>query len=176
MFSAGRALALAVLSLAAPAAHSGWLEDATPLHRAAWNGDMVTVMEQLESGVDPNIRDDLQRTPLHFAAYKGRISTTPVEDRVVGEPDPGNYQTAEMVEYMLEKGADPNLRDKDESTPLMEAVPNGHTEIVEMLLKAGADPDIENRHGESPLSVAEHRAKKHGHQKIVELLQVKEEL
>jgi ankyrin repeat protein len=158
MFRAGvLMLAVAGASLAQLASAGNWLDETTPLHRAAWNGDMPTVVAELEKGVDPNIRDDLERTPLHLACYKGRISTTPVEDRVVGQPDPGNYYTSEMVEYMIEKGADVNALDKDGSTPLMEAIPNGHKDIVELLLKSGAKKDVENRHGETPLQVAEHR-------------------
>ena len=171
MVSAGKALALALFAVAAPAVHGGWLEETSQLHQAAWNGDMPKVVEELEGGADCNAKDSMQRTALHFACYKGRISTTPVEDRVVGEPDPGNHVTEEMVEYMLEKGCDVNVKDDDGSTPLMEAVPQGHTAIVELLLKAGADPDVENRHGDTPLSVAQHRK----HEGVVNLL-TKDEL
>lgn len=149
--------AAAAASLATLARAGDWLAETSALHRAAWNGDMPTVVAELEKGVDPNIRDDLERTPLHLACYKGRISTTPVEERVVGQPDPGNYYTSEMVEYMIEKGADVNAVDKDNSTPLMEAIPNGHKEIVDILIKAGAKVDVENRHGDTPLGTAEHR-------------------
>lgn len=152
-------------------AHAGdWLAETTPLHRAAWNGDMPTVVSELEKGVDPNIRDDLQRTPLHLACYKGRISTTPVEERVVGQPDPGNYYTDEMVEYMIEKGADVNAVDKDGSTPLMEAIPNGHKAIVDLLIKHGAKVDVENRHGDTPLSTAERRKHEEIQQRLKEEL------
>ena len=46
------------------------------------------------------------------------------------------------------------------STPLMEAIPNGHTEIVALLLKHGAKKDVKNRHGDTPLGYAEHRKHK----------------
>ena len=149
-----------IRALLAPLAGAGWLEDTTALHRAAWNGDMPTVIAELEKGVDPNIQDDWQRTPLHLACYKGRISTTPVNERVRGKSDPGMHYTAEMVEYMIDKGADVNVVDRDGSTPLMEAIPNGHTEIVALLLKHGAKRDVKNRHGDTPLGYAEHRKHK----------------
>ena len=161
------ALALAVLRPAMAA--DAWLK--TEIHRAAWYGLMPELMAEIEKGVDVNQQDDLGRTPLHFASYKGRISTTPVEDRKPGEPDPGNYKTAEMVEALLEAGADVNIEDKDGSTALMEAIPNGNAEIVELLLKAGAKRDVENRHGDSPLSEAKRR--KHA---AIESLLLKDEL
>lgn len=161
------ALALAVLRPAMAA--DDWLK--TDIHYAAWYGLMPELMAEIEKGVDVNVKDDLGRTPLHFAAYKGRISTTPVADRQPGTPDPGNYKTAEMVEALLEAGADVHVQDKDGSTPLLEAVPNGNLEIVEMLLKAGARPDVENRHGDTPATMAQRR--KH---KEIEAVLLKDEL
>ncbi len=161
------ALAAAVLRPAM--AGDDWLK--SDIHYAAWYGLMPQLMGEIEKGVDVNQQDDLGRTPLHFAAYKGRISTTPVADRTPGEPDPGNYKTAEMVEALLEAGADVHIEDKDGSTPLLEAVPNGNIEIVEILLKAGAKPDVENRHGDTPASMAQRR--KHPE---IETLLLKDEL
>jgi ankyrin repeat protein len=161
------AFALAVLRPAMAA--DDWLK--TEIHRAAWYGLMPELMAEIEKGVDVNVQDDLGRTPLHFAAYKGRISTTPVEDRKPGEPDPGNYKTAEMVEALLEAGADVNILDNDGSNALMESVPNGNADIVQLLLNAGAKRDVENRHGDTALSEAQRRK----HVAIEELL-LKDEL
>ena len=140
---------------AAAAHEASWLK--TDLHRAAWYGLMPLVTEEIAKGTDVNLKDDMGRTALHFAAYKGRISTTPVEDRAARKQDKGNYKTAAMVEALIEAGADVNAVDDDGSTPLLEAVPNGNIEIVEILLKAGAKRDVQNRHGDTPASTAQRR-------------------
>jgi ankyrin repeat protein len=45
----------------------------TPLHSAAWNGNLVLVELLLELGADPNVRDAAyDGTPLDWAAYNGQ--------------------------------------------------------------------------------------------------------
>ena len=72
----------------------------------------------------------------------------------------------EIVERLLQKGADVNLRDKFGITALMRAVSSNHKEIIERLLQKGADVNVKNNDGETPLM----RAVKNGNKDIVELL------
>jgi ankyrin repeat protein len=53
----------------------------------------------------------------------------------------------EILEFLLEKGADVNVRDVDGYTPLMEAAFSGQSKTVALLLKAGAQitPVAKNR-------------------------------
>jgi ankyrin repeat protein len=44
-----------------------------------------------------------------------------------------------VVEYILDKGADPNARDNFNLTPLLRAVMEGHTEMARFLIAKGAD-------------------------------------
>ncbi|MFB3042446.1 MAG: ankyrin repeat domain-containing protein, partial [Candidatus Poribacteria bacterium] len=44
----------------------------------------------------------------------------------------------EIVRFLLEQGADPNLADGDWATPLARIKKEEHTEIVEMLHRHGA--------------------------------------
>ncbi len=44
-----------------------------------------------------------------------------------------------MVNFLLEKGADIELTDKNGSTPLIQAVNNGNIEIAELLIEEDAD-------------------------------------
>lgn len=53
----------------------------------------------------------------------------------------------EVVQYLIDAGADPNKPDANAATPLYVAASNGHDDIVEMLLRNGADPDIPNMYG-----------------------------
>ena len=53
--------------------------------------------------------------------------------------------------FLLSKGADPNLRDGHNNTPLMIAVESGHGELVPLLLAGHANPNLANSSGETPL-------------------------
>ena len=53
--------------------------------------------------------------------------------------------------FLLQKGADPNIRDGRNATPLMVAVDAGQDEIVPVLLQFKANPNLGNASGETPL-------------------------
>lgn len=63
------------------------------------------------------------RAALHFASLAGR---------------------ANMVQFLLAKGADPNLKDADGNTPLHLSMKGGSPQAVKYLLDAGANADIQN--------------------------------
>lgn len=52
---------------------------------------------------------------------------------------------------LLQRGADPNLRDKDGNTVLMVAISSGNGEVVPLLLKVKANVNQGNYSGETPL-------------------------
>ncbi len=58
------------------------------------------------------------------------------------------------VRQLLAKGADPNDRESDGTTPLAWAAVRANTEMVALLLKAGADPNRTNEIGIGPLALA----------------------
>ncbi|WP_264730446.1 ankyrin repeat domain-containing protein [Wolbachia endosymbiont (group B) of Episyrphus balteatus] len=98
------------------------------LLNSAGAGDIENVRFYIEScGVDVNSADDIGRTALHRAAYRGRNS---------------------IVEYLLSKGA--NIDSKIEcsdpelsgATPLSWAVMSGHVDIVKTLIQRGAKVDV----------------------------------
>ena len=60
----------------------------------------------------------------------------------------------EIVQLLLDKGADPNARDAAGNTALMGAVFKGHAGLTEMLLKAGSGIDLVNGQGDSALMFA----------------------
>ena len=55
------------------------------------------------------------------------------------------------LSYLLQMGADPNLRDGKGNTPLMLAVTEGETDMIPVLAKAKANPNLGNSGGETPL-------------------------
>ncbi len=66
------------------------------------------------------------------------------------------YRHPEMTQFLIDKGADPNVRDHlGGTTALMQAADAGQVEIVKILLAAGADPLAVNNYGHTALAVAQ---------------------
>lgn len=87
--------------------------------------------------------------------------------------DDGNYvmiaietRNPEIVQALLDAGADINQQDEDGWTPLMFATLEGYFDIVKVLLDAGADVNIESPEGEYALYIAAYS----GHQEIFDYL------
>ena len=86
---------------------------------ASWRGEFDLVKEVIEAKVvDINVVDSDGVSALRFAAQYGHYDIT---------------------KYLLDKGANPNLRAKDQIDPLLSAVDYGHVEIVELLIGRGAN-------------------------------------
>lgn len=62
---------------------------------------------------------------------------------------------AEMVEHLLDQGANIDERDLDGDSPLAIAAANGHLEVVQVLIKKGAQIRTVNKEGKSALFLAE---------------------
>ena len=104
------------------------------LRAAATSGDVNLVKKLLDAGVSPNsIAGDYGTHVLQVAAYAGR---------------------KEIVEILLQAGADVNLKSDHLRTALMEAALGGHASIVNRLLQAKADPNAENEDGETAIIFA----------------------
>ncbi len=103
----------------------------------ALNGDSAGIAQEIASGVDPSVGDDVGYTPLHAAVQGGHVSA---------------------VQELLNEGANPNSIDKHGNGPLWTAVlsaPNEkRVELIRMLLSAGADPYYENQYGGTPEKTA----------------------
>jgi ankyrin repeat protein len=112
-------------------AYSGALTPGEDLHAAVRTGRLDDVKRLLRSGVDVDARDALGATPLLDAAWLGN---------------------SEIVRFLLQQRADPNLRHKQNGwTPLHAAVLSGHSAIIPILLSAGARPDLRYAQGETDL-------------------------
>ena len=103
----------------------------TALHFAAlYDKSGLGVTALIEAGAPINAFNSWNRAPLHLA----------------GELNPV------AVPILLAGGADPNILDKNNETPLLWAALANFTESVTAMLNAGADPNIENVNGTSPLN------------------------
>ncbi|KAJ9579830.1 hypothetical protein L9F63_004502 [Diploptera punctata] len=103
------------------------------LLQAASLNKLGMVAALLHSGVDLNVRDVEERSPLLLAARRG---------------------CSEVVRLLLEKGADPNLRDTCGNNALHLAAHTNNVRVVTMLLDAGTDLRNIDNQGRSPLQVA----------------------
>ena len=92
------------------------INGSTPLMYAALYSDAATVRLLLESGANPNIRNDAGATALMWAS-----------------------DDAEKTRLLLENGADANARSSDGRTPLLTAADQyGASPVVKLLLNHGA--------------------------------------
>ncbi|GMU93072.1 MAG: hypothetical protein AMXMBFR4_21300 [Candidatus Hydrogenedentota bacterium] len=122
---------LGVLILAALASLSGCGQS---IHDAALKGDIQTVRRMLEA--DPSLihaRTPLEKTPLHQAITSGND---------------------ELIQFLIERGADVNARDKTGLTPLHVAAWWMATRRARQLLDLGADIHAVDVFGDTPLHTA----------------------
>jgi ankyrin repeat protein len=123
----------------------------------------------LQRGVDVHAQDKDHDTPLHLAAFSGRLeiagvlldhgANVNVENKSGGTPlhqvAQGEYDSqergVEVARLLLERGVDVHSQDKDHETALHAAAFNGKLEIAKFLIDNGANTTAENEHGEIPL-------------------------
>ena len=84
------------------------------LASAAGSGDVSTLSRLLDEGVDINAKNSLGRTPLISAAA---------------------YNQKEVVQILLERGADPSITDDWDTTPARVSSMNEHHEITALIRK-----------------------------------------
>lgn len=143
------------------------------LFTAAGSDDAGTLASLIETGVDPNTVSQFGSTPLHNSCIAGCVNATrilltsgadPNQRYTYHSPVDGRIEHGivalmkatnnEVVELMIEHGADVNIRDANGSTPLMYAAKRGNHRIVEILLAAGADSSAKNDEGVTALELA----------------------
>ncbi|KAK4191238.1 hypothetical protein QBC35DRAFT_538128 [Podospora australis] len=118
----------------------------TALHLAACFGATNVVRDLLGPGVDVNVQDSYQRTPLSWAVAFGHEDTVKLLLSLRGiEPDRKDVNgrtplslAAEdgypaIVELLLEKASDPSARDLKELTPMSWAAKSGHMDVVKLI-------------------------------------------
>ncbi|XP_078572774.1 uncharacterized protein LOC144859761 isoform X2 [Branchiostoma floridae x Branchiostoma japonicum] len=105
----------------------------TTLHLAAIKGDAETVLQLLQEGVDPNVRDNAGWTPLHEAC---------------------NHGHTRVAEVLLDHGALINTTAFENDSPLHDAVANGRVEVARLLVSRGASLDVRNKLGHLPGDLA----------------------
>lgn len=119
----------------------------TPLHIAAEQGSVEMATLLLDYGANPNIRNECgEYGDGNWSVKLGNAG----ELRPVSHADKSPLHIAcesddvEMVELLLERGADPDLEDRASMTALHYAVEEGNEELLALLLKADANPALGN--------------------------------
>jgi len=106
----------------------------TPLHIASYYGKLYAGRELIQHGASLEIRaSKTVQTPLFYAAREGN---------------------PKIVQWLLEKGADPNCKDPDGLTPLHWAARKGYLEVAKALVDGGGNYQVENINGLRPLQFA----------------------
>lgn len=92
-----------------------------------------TQLKKNTSPADINKADEEGRTPLHIACYLNDV---------------------DQVEYLLNNGANPNVRDSNLTTPLHWSAYRGNAKLVEKLIEAGADINTSDKNEIKPIKLA----------------------
>jgi uncharacterized protein len=100
---------------------------------ACASGDLTKVERMLADGIDPNHVSDLGGTPLTWAVAWGRD---------------------DVVDCLLNHGADVELPARPAQSPLMYAASKGNRSIVTMLIAHGADAFRKDENGRLPVDMA----------------------
>jgi uncharacterized protein len=120
---------------------------ATPLMRAARNGDVAALRLLLSRGADPSIEQKNHVTALMLAAGLGRGLST-FADEYTTEP-----QMLETVKILLEQHVNVNAADDTGQTALHFAALSMDS-VVEFLVKNGANIAATDRQGRTPMDMA----------------------
>jgi ankyrin repeat protein len=136
----------------------GW----TPLLTATNNRHYQLAQYLIDRGANPNIANKGGWTPLYLAVDNRNIEGG---DYPVPKPD---MDHREFIAFLLEHGADPNARAKDNTltrtiftmqwfyeagaTPFIRAAQSSDTALMQLLLEYGADPFAATDNGDTALT------------------------
>ena len=109
------------------------------------NLNLVSDLITLGANLDWQDEDNGNRTPLHWAAWRGRV---------------------EIARMLIDAGANLDIQDDQGQTPLHWAAKYGREEIARMLIGAKADVNVQDKWGSTPL----HGAARWGYEEISKML------
>ena len=159
----------------------------TPLHLAVQEGHKEIVELLIANGADVNAKREGGETPLDVAITRHWTHIADLlrkhggkagaEDSIHVAARIGNIKA---VREHLDDGADVNVRDEDESTPLHQAAFYGYVKTTELLVDKGADVNAKNDDGRTPLdrvlaqkqkrTIPSRRVRRNDHPEIADLL------
>lgn len=129
----------------------------------------------IESGSDVNLTQQDGISPLECAVIQSSINMVKFLLSAGAKPDQGfqsplkqaiSKEQPDIVQALIDAGANVNLLLEDQETPLIHAVAKGSLEIVKILVEAGADVKVISKHEDHALLLAAAS----GHQDIFDYL------
>lgn len=132
----------------------------------ARSGTVAEVKDMMKQNPDIiNQTNESGFSPLILACYRGNVE---VAKFLIDNVKDVNYKSQEgtalsglsvkynkdLVTYLLNKKADPNIADATGSTPLFWAVKFGNKELIELLLRYKADKALKDAQGMTPFEYA----------------------
>ena len=151
----------------------------SPLLVACENGNFAKVKMLVEAGASVRATDKKKETCLTLAAHHGHTETVrylvglPEVD--VDQPGRDRYTAlhsavieghSDVVQVLIDAGADIEAKDYDRRSPLLVASALGNLGIVKMLFEAGAGVCVTHMDSDTCLTLAAH----HGHTETVRYL------
>jgi uncharacterized protein len=140
----------------------------SPVEAAVTAGSATDVNAAITEGAAVDERGDLGLTPLQLAALQGKLDVVKVlvnKGANVNARSTFNGETAlmkavmtdhrEIVRYLLDHGAQVDVKDNNGSTALFHAAYFNRLQSLELLIARGADRTIINNRGETALVAAE---------------------
>ena len=154
-------------------------EGRSPLHRVSVLGNFAIVKMLVKAGAGVCVTDTEGDTCLTLAAYFGHTQTVrylvSVPEVDVNHSADDNFTAlhvaaqenhAEVVEVLIDAGADIEAKNEKGSSPLHRACSEGALDTVKLLVKAGAGVRVADNRGETCLMYAVYR----GHTETVRTL------
>jgi ankyrin repeat protein len=140
----------------------------TPAHmmKAAEFSDPSRVLLFLQAGMDVDVRDERDWTPLMVAAFNGNEAVAKLLIEHGANPsaqDRAGYTPLhwsalngylEVVRMLIAKRIDLNAQSNYGLTAILQAASKGHADVIALLIEAHADPKIANNEGFTPLHKA----------------------
>ena len=160
----------------------------TPLHLAAWYGNVPAIELFLSRNALINSKNNRKSTPLHEAAAQGWFNAVLVllnNNANIDSKDNGKHTPLHWAAYhgkveamalLLDRGAHIESKTNDGLTPLHYAAYNGKVEAMALLLDRGAHIESKCNSEATPISMAlnklnsENITKKEQGQKIIDLI------
>ena len=152
--------------------------------RAAYRGDVTAIRQFLEDGFSPNTGNEVGYTALMAAArgesrdvirlllaHGGKAMLADKQGYTalhwaVAQSTMNTMRQVACVCALLDAGADPNARNQDGITPLMNAAWFGCCDSVRELKRRGADPSLRDKENKTAAELASKR----GHKEVADLL------
>ncbi|KAF5012795.1 hypothetical protein FDECE_1157, partial [Fusarium decemcellulare] len=145
-------------------------ENETALWLAVKRKSIKMCRALLENGADPNLTPHGIHSPLIRSVFENRLDITKllIEKGADIEKKEGSKEgwqrtplqvaldrgNVDQAEYLLEKGANPNVYDEDNDWAIGVAAKNGLTSMVRKLAEAGADINVSDSRNRTPLILA----------------------